>query len=343
MTTTRAYAVDTAGAEPRPVDVDLGPLAPLAVEIDVTHVGICSSDVGRIDDDYGLGGFPLVAGHEAIGVVRDIGSAVDAGALSVGQRVGIGAIGGSCFACEWCLSGRHHLCSRRDDVILRGMGGAFTTVLRASDWRHVQPIPDAISSAEAAPLMCAGSTVFPQLSRLGIRATDRVAVVGIGGLGHLALQFLSAWGVDVTAISSSTDKEDDARSFGATAFLDANDARALGRAAESFDVVVSTVSGSLPWNDYLSLVRPEGTLALLGLPTRTIEVDPLALLPSAKRIVGGVPGGPTENARMLEFAARTGVRPVVQVYPLARLGDAIAAVRDGSARYRAVIEMEARG
>jgi uncharacterized zinc-type alcohol dehydrogenase-like protein len=342
MTATTAYSAQAPGAELQPTEVDLGPLDPLAVEIDVTHMGVCRSDIGRIDNEYGLDDFPLVAGHEAVGVVRAVGTAVDTEQIFLGQRVGIGAIGGSCFACEWCLSGRHQLCPHRDDVILRGMRGAFTTVLRASDWRHVQPIPEAISSAEAAPLMCAGSTVFPQLTRLGIRATDRVAVVGIGGLGHLALQFLSAWGAAVTAISSSADKAEDARGFGAQGFLDSSDSKAMAGAAGSFDFVISTVSGNLDWNAYLALVRPAGTLALLGLPTRTIEIDPMALLPAAKRIVGAIPAGPTENARMLEFAARTGVRPLIQTYPLERIDDALAAVRSGSVRYRAVLERAVR-
>ncbi|WP_234426491.1 alcohol dehydrogenase catalytic domain-containing protein [Streptomyces niger] len=172
-----------------------------------------------IDNSHGISRFPVVAGHEAVGVITALGDAVDRSRLTLGQRVGIGAYAGSCFACEWCITGRQHLCPAGDATVFRGDRGGFATQLRASDWRHVHPLPDVITSEQAGPLLCAGATVFSAIVRHDVRPTDRVAVVGVGGLGHLAIQFLAKWGCHVTAVSRSAEKADDARRFGAHAVV----------------------------------------------------------------------------------------------------------------------------
>ncbi|WP_199443776.1 NAD(P)-dependent alcohol dehydrogenase [Umezawaea beigongshangensis] len=336
---TTSYAARSASSRLEPYDRETGPLGPLEVDVRVTHVGVCHSDVGMIDDEYRIGGFPRVAGHEAVGLVEAVGAAVDTDLLPIGTRVGVGAIAGACFRCSLCLSGRHNLCPARDDTVMRGDGGAFTELLRASDWRTAYPIPDAIPSEQAAPMMCAGVTVFAPLIRHGVRPVDRVAVVGIGGLGHLALQFLAKWGCDVTAISTSRAKEDDARRFGATSFVAAREEGALAAAAGSFDVVLSTVSAGLPWNDYLDLLVPQGTLSVVGLPPEAISVDPMHLLPAEKKISGGVPASPSETRLMLDFAARHGIGPLVETFPVSEINAAVDVVRDGRARYRAVVTL----
>ncbi|MFJ7997740.1 NAD(P)-dependent alcohol dehydrogenase [Streptomyces sp. NPDC096310] len=290
-----------------------------------------------IDDAHGVTAYPIVAGHEAVGIVQALGSAVDGTRLAIGQRVGVGAVAGSCFACEWCLSGRQYLCPTKDRTVLRGEGGGFATQVRASDWRHVCPLPDAIGSAQAAPLLCAGVTVFAPLLRHGVRPTDRVAVVGVGGLGHLAIQFLAKWGCHVTAISSTPEKEADARRFGAHAFYGASEG--LDRITESFDFILSTATGDLPRDAYLATLRPHGTLSIVGVPHGAISAGPLSLLPGEKKLVGGIPGSPTENRQMLDFAARHGIAPEVESFPAARMDEALDHVRHGRARYRAVLEL----
>jgi uncharacterized zinc-type alcohol dehydrogenase-like protein len=334
---TTSYAARAAGARLEPYDRETGPLGPLEVDVRVTHCGICHTDVMMIDDETGTARFPCVAGHEAVGLVEAVGDAVDTGLLPIGTRVGVGAIAGACFRCPLCLSGRHNLCAARDDTVMRGDGGAFTELVRVSDWRTAYPIPDAIPSEQAAPMMCAGVTVFSPLLRHGVRPVDRVAVVGIGGLGHLALQFLSRWGCDVTAISTSRAKEDDARRFGATSFIASGEEGALAAAAGSFDFVLSTVSASLPWDDYLDLLVPQGTLDVVGVSPEAISVSPMHLLPAEKTISSGVPASPSETRLMLDFAARHGIAPQVETFPVSEINTAIDVVRGGRARYRAVV------
>ncbi|MFG1925048.1 NAD(P)-dependent alcohol dehydrogenase [Cryptosporangium sp. NPDC048952] len=323
------YAVETAGGSIRPISAELGPLGPREVDVRVTHCGVCNTDVSLIDDVYGLSRYPLVAGHEAVGSVVAVGDEVDG--LVVGQRVGVGGVAGSCQACEWCLSGRQNLCPRKDITAFRGAGGAFAQVVRAGDWRHVQPIPSTLDAASAAPLLCAGSTVFPPLLR-HVRPIDRVAVVGVGGLGHLAIQFAAAWGCHVTAITSTSDKAADARRFGAHEVVSEP-------ALDSFDFVLSTVPADLQWDAYVGSLRPGGTLCLVGVPHNPVAVSPMPLLTGERTVTAGNVGTPTEQRAMLEFAARHGIAAQVETYPVARIDEALERVRRGDARYRVVLEM----
>ena len=336
--TTRAYAVERPGGPVRPLEYEPAPLGPLEVEVAVTHCGVCHTDVGMIDDEWGVSAFPVVAGHEAIGEITALGAAVDRTRLSVGQRVGVGATAGACFACEWCLDGRQHLCPDKDNTAIRGTGGGFASHVRASDWRYAHPIPDAIPSAQAGPLLCAGTTVFTPLLRHGVRPTDHVAVVGVGGLGHLAIQFLAKWGCHVTAVSSTPGKEADARRFGAHDFVVAGD-DGPRRVAGAFDFVLSTVSAALPWDAYLRTLRPHGTLCVVGVPDEPLSIQAGGLLPGERSVAGGVTGPPAQIRVMLDFVARHGIRPAVETFPLARMDEALDHVRRGRARYRAVLEL----
>lgn len=330
-----AYAAMEAGGQLRPYEYDAGALDPLEVDVDVTHCGICHTDVGMIDDEFGYSQFPVVAGHEAVGVVSAVGSLVDPELL--GQRVGVGAISGSCMSCEFCLTGRTQLCAKRVDTVLQGDRGAFASSVRVSDWRFAYPIPDAVESQHAGPLLCAGATVFAPLVRHNVKPTDRVAVVGIGGLGHLAIQFARAWGCQVTAISTSPEKRNEAIDFGADEFIATRGSDDLAAVAGTFDFIVSTVSADIPWDDYVAALKPQGTLSIVGVPPDALQVNQLGLLMSEKSIGGGVPASRQETVQMLEFVARTGVRPKVQTFPISEINRAIGHVRAGKARYRAVV------
>ncbi|MTD57568.1 NAD(P)-dependent alcohol dehydrogenase [Amycolatopsis pithecellobii] len=334
-----AFAAMKAGGPLESYRYDSGPLGAEEVDVRVTHCGICHTDVDIIDDHHGIGRFPAVAGHEAIGVVEAVGDGVDTARIKVGDRVGVGAIAGSCMRCTTCIAGRTQFCAHRDDTVLRGVGGGFARYVRASQWRHVQPIPDAIPSAEAAPLLCAGATVFAPILRYGVRPTDQVAVVGLGGLGHLAVQFLAKWGCEVTVISRSRNKEQDAYSLGATDFVASGTPGELEAAAGRFDFVLSTVTADLPWGDYLDTLRPGGTLCFVGVPPSSITVSAMNLLPNAKTIGSGIPGGIEDTRQMLAFAGRHDIRSQVQTYSLPDLDKALDSVREGSARYRAVLEL----
>ena len=310
-----------------------GPLGPHEVEVAVSHCGICHSDLAMIDNDWGFSTYPLVPGHEVVGTIAAVGSDVDG--VSVGRRVGVGWHAGSCGHCEWCFKGLESLCAQERATIVRHHGGWAESV--RVDAKFAVPMPDAIESAVAGPFMCAGSTVFTPMARFGVRPTMRTAVVGIGGLGHLAVQFLAAFGCEVTAISSSHSKDDEARKMGATHFLATKGTDELKQAAGSFDFIISTVGADLPWGEYLAALRPQGQLVLVGLPDVDIKFPALPLL-AERSVRGGQCGGPSDTALMLDFAARSGVRPVVESFPMAKVNDAVDHLRAGKARYRVVLE-----
>lgn len=329
-----AYAASTSGGELTPYTYDAGDLGPLEVDVEVAYCGICHTDLGVID--HASAG-PAVAGHEVAGIVTAVGSLVDRRRLAVGQRVVVGGVAGSCMSCGYCLSGRQQLCAERDSLAHRGDRGGFATSVRAGDWRFVYPLPEGIDLELAGPLICAGATTFAPFVRHGIRPTDHVAVVGIGGLGHLAIQFARAWGCEVTAISSSPDKRDDATGLGAHHFIATRGTTELADAAETFDYIISTVTADIPWDEYLAALKPQGTLIVVGNPQKPMQLDSMSLVFSEKMIAGGLVASRDETRQMLDFAARTGVRPVIETFPMREINQAIGRVRAGDVRYRAVL------
>jgi alcohol/geraniol dehydrogenase (NADP+) len=334
-TTVHALAAVTPGAELTPYEYRPDGLAPLEVEITVTHCGVCATDLRVIDAERPCD-TPVVPGHEVAGTVAAVGDLVDPAHVWVGQRVVAGGVSGACMACEFCLTGRTHLCPRRESMAHRGDRGGFASSVRVSDWRFVYPLPDAIDLAHAGPFLCAGATVFAPFLRHGITASQHVAVSGIGGLGHLAIQFARAWGCEVTAISSSADKADQARRLGAHHFVKGSE---IAAAAGTFDVILSTASGDLPWDDYIAALRPQGVLVLVGAPEQAMRIDGNALLHLEKRISGGVAAARQEVVAMLDFAARTGIRPLIETFPAAEINEAVARVRSNTVRFRAVVAM----
>jgi uncharacterized zinc-type alcohol dehydrogenase-like protein len=331
----QAYAAKAAKASLEPFEYEPDPLGPDEVDVRVTHCGICHTDVAMVDNDWGIAQYPLVPGHEAVGVVTAVGANVDR--LTAGQRVGVGALCGSCMRCEWCLGGQQNLCAQVVGTVMGGHRGGFASHVRASNWQFAVPIPDEIASEHAGPLMCAGTTVFTPILQYGVRPTDRVAVVGIGGLGHLAVQYLAHWGCEVTAISSSRDKEEHARSLGASKVIATRGTDELKQAARSFDFILCTVTAALPWDDYLAALRPRGKLCIVGIPDQPIAFGAFGLLGGQKSIVGGQPGSAVETAEMLTFTARHGIKPMIETFPMAEANRALEHTRQGKARFRDVL------
>ncbi len=332
-----AFAASVAKGEIEPFIYEAGPLGPDEIDVAITHCGICHTDVGMIDNEWGVSNYPVVAGHEMVGEVIAIGSNVDPKHRRVGQRVGVGAISGSCMSCEWCKSGKQNICPERVDTVMRGQLGGFASHIRVSNWRFAYPIPDAIASEHAGPLLCAGTTVFAPLLRNNVMPTHNVAVVGIGGLGHLALQYLAKWGCEVTAISSHREKEEQARALGATHFMATAGTSELADAAGSFDFILCTVSADLPWDAYLAALRPQGKLCVVGVPENAITFNAFSLLPAEKIVAGGIPGSLVETEQMLAFTARHNIKPVVETFAMSDINHALEHVRQGKARYRAVL------
>jgi len=329
----RAYAAAGPGKPLEPFSFEAGPLGPHDVEIAVSHCGICHSDIHMIDNDWTWSRYPLVPGHEVVGTVRRIGPEVRH--LAAGQRVGVGWQSGSCLECEWCVRGEENCCERQQGTIV-GRHGGFADLLHV-DGRFAFPIPEALDSAAAAPLLCGGVTVYSPL-RESARPWSRVGIIGIGGLGHMAVQFARALGCEVTAFSTSPDKKDEALALGAHAFVVSTDANRMKDAAGSLDVLLSAVTARLDWPTWIGLLRPKGVLALVGASPGPLDVEVAAILTGQKAIRGSLIGGRPAIREMLEFAARHGIRAKAEVVPMRDVNRAIERVRRNEARYRMVLE-----
>ncbi len=333
--TIQAYAAKSAKAKLEPFSFEAASLSAHEVAVQVKYCGVCHSDIAMIDNDWHMSGYPLVPGHEIVGVVTAAGSEVRG--LTVGQAVGVGWQSGSCAECEWCRRGKEHLCAQEKDTIV-GRHGGYATSVRL-DAHFAVPLPPGLDCPEAAPLMCAGNTVFGPILHHGVRADMSVAVVGVGGLGHLAVQFLAKWGCEVTAISSSHSKDEEAKSLGATHFIATKGTDELKKAANRFDFILSTVSADVNWNEYLAALRPEGTLVIVGIPESDLKLSAFGLIQGEKKVSGGRASSPGDMDEMLRFAARTGVRAMIEKFPLAEVNTAIERARSGKVRYRAVLEV----
>ncbi len=330
--TIKAYAAVDTGGELKPFEYDPGPLGLDEVEIRVDSCGICHSDLSMLNNDWAMTAYPFVPGHEIVGTIVALGEAVRH--LAMGQTVGLGWFSRSCMTCAHCLSGDHNLCAEAQGTIIERHGG-FADRVRAH-WGWVIPIPEGIDTAKAGPLFCGGITVFNPLLQNRIRPLDRVGVVGIGGLGHLALQFTAAWGCEVTAFSSSPDKETEAIKMGAHRFVDSTNPDRLADFQNRFDLLLVTVNVSLDWPAYINTLRPRGKLHFVGAaPEVTSAIFPLLV---GQRSIGASPlGSPQSTADMLEFAARHRISPLVETFPMSRGNDALEHLESGKARYRIVL------
>jgi uncharacterized zinc-type alcohol dehydrogenase-like protein len=317
-----------------PFEYETGPLGANEVDVAVEFCGICHSDLAMIDNDWGSTRYPLVPGHEIVGTVVAIGSNVDS--LAVGQKVGVGWFSGSCQHCEWCKIGRDSLCLQGQGTIV-GRHGGWASHVR-THWKFAVPLPEQLALDSAGPLMCAGSTVFTPMVQFGVTPRMRTAVLGIGGLGHLAVQFLAKFGCEVTAISSTHAKDEEGRGFGATNFISSKSEDELKRAASSFDFILSTISVSVNWVDYINALRPTGQLVLVGVPDSDLRF-PFFPLIAEKSVRGGCSGSPSDTSEMLRFAARHGVKPMIELFRMQEMNRACDHLRAGKARYRVVLKV----
>lgn len=330
----RAYAALEKGGELKPFEYDPKPLGSEDVEIDVEYCGICHSDLSMLHNDWGMTQYPFVPGHEVVGKIADVGSAVKK--LQVGQRVGLGWYSRSCMTCEWCMSGNHNLCATAEGTIV-GRYGGFADKVRAHEaW--VAPLPDAMQPVSAGPLFCGGITVFNPIVQFDVKPTDRVGVIGIGGLGHMALRFLHAWGCDVSAFSSSADKEPEAREMGANHFINSRDPNALKSVEGSFDLILSTVNADLDWSTYITCLRPKGRLHFVGVVPNPISTEIFPLIMAQRSISGSPLGSPATVTQMLDFATRHQIEPIIETFSFDQVNEALEHLRSGKARYRIVLK-----
>lgn len=334
MSTIKSWAAMSAGTPLQPYEYDPGALGAEEVEIAVDYCGLCHSDLSMIDNEWGMTAYPLIPGHEVVGRVVAMGS--HAKGLHVGQVVGLGWTADSCMHCQTCLGGDHNLCVGAVPTIV-GHHGGFAERVRGH-WAWVVPLPEGVRPEMAGPLLCGGITVFNPLLEFEILPTSRVGVVGIGGLGHMALRFAKAWGCEVTAFTSSPDKGDEARSLGAHRVVSSRNSDEMAAIAGQLDLVIITANASLDWNAIIATLGPKGRMHFVGAVLEPIPVQAFSLIMAQKEISGSPTGSPTAIARMLDFCARHGIEPVVEMFPMSDINKALDRLREGKVRYRAVLK-----
>jgi uncharacterized zinc-type alcohol dehydrogenase-like protein len=335
MTTFHGWAATSAKTALVPFSYEPAELGPNDVEIAVSHCGICHSDLHLVDNGWNISKYPFVPGHEVVGRVVAVGSAVTH--LAPGQRVGVGWQRSACLTCELCLDRMDNLCAAQTATCV-GHHGGFADRLR-TDARYAFPLPDGLDGAAAAPLLCGGATVYAPMRRYGVGAHSSVGVIGIGGLGHIALLMLRALGCEVTAFSSSPGKREEALAMGANGFVASTDARELHKLAGRFDLILSTVHVKLDWITFLKTLRPNGTLCLLGSPPGVMAIPAGALFQGQKSITASEIADRATIGEMLRFAARHGIAPVIERRPLEDVNAAMDRVRDNAVRYRMVLDV----
>jgi alcohol/geraniol dehydrogenase (NADP+) len=313
--------------------IDLGPLDAEDVEVAVEHSGLCHSDLSVFANDWGISQFPAILGHEVIGRVTAVGA--NAKGVKVGQRVGVGWNSGSCMHCHQCMSGSHHLCPQVQPTIV-GHRGGFATHIR-SHWAWAIALPEKLNFADAGPLLCGGITVFAPLTMYA-KPTDRVGIIGIGGLGHMAVKFAAAYGCDVTAFTSTESKYEEAKGFGAHHVASSTDPAAIKKLAGSFDLLISTVNVSLDWDAMIGTLAPNGRLHLVGAVTEPVPVPAFSLILQQRSVSGSPSGSPAAIATMLDFASRHQVTPQTEHFPMSKINEAFARLASGKARYRIVLD-----
>ncbi|MGE5218570.1 MAG: NAD(P)-dependent alcohol dehydrogenase [Chloroflexota bacterium] len=331
-----AYAAMGKGGALRPYRYQRGVLGAHDVAIAITHCGVCHSDVHLLDNDWNLTSYPFVPGHEIVGIIVASGSEV--ARLRIGERVGVGWLAGSCMECPQCLGGNENLCRQGRATCVAGYGGYAVEV--CVDGRFAVPVPNTLPSEQAAPLLCAGITVFAPLHRAGLKSNGRVGVVGLGGLGHLAVQYGKAMGSAVTVFSTTAAKAEEAYRFGADRFVAVERRDSIIAEAGTCDLILATVPVDLPWAEYLRALKPNGALCIVGAVPGEIKIPALDLIDGQKSVGGSAVGSNHQIREMFQFSVKHGIAPAVELYPMKEVNRAIERLRVNRVRYRAVLVNE---
>lgn len=323
MSSIKVFAVDHAGGDFRPMDVVLPDLPSDHVEIEVESCGICHSDLSMRDNEWEITQYPFVGGHEVVGRIVAVGDQTSN--HSVGDRVGVGWLARSCMKCSQCLNGDQNLCLQAEGTITHQNGG-FAERVRCH-WVWAAAIPDSLPADKCGPLLCGGLTVFNPLIQHNLSPTARVGVVGIGGLGHLSLQFLNAWGCEVTAISRSRSKEENARRLGAHEFFATNEDPELEAVAGKFDFILNTTDAMLPWDAYVRALSPRGILHTVGAAPK-IEASVFPMIMGQKSLSSSPVGSVTTTETMFQFCARHKILPDTEVFGMDDINDAFKRLKE---------------
>jgi uncharacterized zinc-type alcohol dehydrogenase-like protein len=337
-----AYAAPAAGQPLAPIVIERRDVGPNDVLIEIQYAGICHSDIHTVNGDWGPQPFPVVPGHEIVGIVTEIGA--DVSRHRVGDRVGVGCMVNSCGECTNCLNGDEQYCLKgmvgtyaatdRDGTTTQG--GYSTHVVVDADF--VLSVPDGIDAAAAAPLLCAGITTYAPLRRWGAGPGKKVAVVGLGGLGHMAVKLAHAMGADVTVLSQSLKKQEDGLRLGADDYYATSDPTTFEQLAGRFDLIINTVSARIDLDAYLGLLAVDGTLVNVGAPPEPLSVNVFSLIGARRSFAGSMIGGIALTQEMLDFCAEHHIGAEVEVIGANQVNEAYERVLASDVRYRFVID-----
>jgi uncharacterized zinc-type alcohol dehydrogenase-like protein len=326
------YAAKAVGQRLEPFAYNRPKLGEHDVRVSVTHCGLCFTDIHGIDNYYGVVTYPFVPGHEIVGYVSEVGR-VHSG-LNIGDRVGVGWLGRSCGECEWCQSGEEQLCL---DIVQSGIwvpyGGFSSSVV--VDSRFAYLLPDDMPSEVAAVLMCAGITVYNPLRLHAKQDAQKIGIIGIGGLGHLAIQFAHALGYEVTVISSSPAKKEEALAFGADQFVASDDMATFRKLEYYFDLLLCTAHGDVNWEWLLTILKKRGKLVLVGFPD--VEFNSTDLVVHELSVTGSFLSNRATMKEMLSFAQAHDVKPWIELMPMSKVNEAIDRLKQNNAHYRIVL------
>ncbi|KZS42137.1 alcohol dehydrogenase [Aquimarina aggregata] len=335
MDPVHAFAAKEVGGKLEPFQYDLSKIGLEEVDIKVHYCGICHSDLSMLNNDWGITQFPFVPGHEIVGEVTAIGAQVKH--ISVGDLVGLGWFSESCMYCDQCMNGSHNLCATKEETIV-GRHGGFADKVRCH-WSWATALPKGIDLSKAGPLLCGGITVFNPILMANVKPTDKVGVIGIGGLGHMAIKFLKYWGCEVTAFSSNPSKKDEIIAMGAHSVINSRDTLEMEKIKGTLDFILNTTNVTLDWPGYLKTLAPKGTLHTVGAVLEPIGVPAFSLIGGEKSVSGSPLGSPALTRKMLDFCIRHNIYPITQEFPLEKVNDAIEHLKTGKARYRVVLKV----
>lgn len=345
MRNTAAYAASSAKSPLAPLSIERREVGPRDVLIDILFCGVCHSDIHQSRDEWGGSIFPMVPGHEIVGRVRQVGNQVSR--FKSGDLAGVGCMVDSCRVCDPCRRGLEQFCEKVPAFTYNGTEmdrktvtyGGYSTEVVVSE-KFVLKIPAGLDPAGAAPLLCAGITTYSPLREWNCKKGDRVGVVGLGGLGHMALKLAVSMGAEVTMLSTSRAKEADARRLGAAGFEITKDEKTFEKLARRFDLIIDTISAPHDYNKYLGMLRPQGAMVLVGVPPEPSPVEAFSLIAGNRRLAGSSIGGIAQTQEMLDYCAAHKIVSDIEVIPVQKINEAYDRMLRGDVRYRFVIDIE---
>ena len=340
----KGYAAKNAKASLVPYSFERREPGDNDVVIDIKYCGICHTDIHQVSDEWGGSTFPMVPGHEITGIVSQIGPKVTR--YNKGDKVGVGCFVDSCRTCTACMKNLEQYCTAGMVTTYNGVGkdgiptqGGYSNQI-VVDENYVLRIPDMLSLDRAAPLLCAGITLYSPLMHWNAGPGKKIAIVGLGGIGHMGVKLAHALGAEVTVLSHSLKKQEDGRKLGADHFYATSDPETFEKLKGYFDLIINTVSAEIDWNQYLELLTLDGSMVVVGIPEKQIPVGSFSLVAGRRSIAGSLIGGIKETQEMLDFCGTNNIASEIEVIPIQQVNEAYKRILNSDVRYRFVIDLK---